>query len=656
VRKTNIKIWLLISIVIILICGSFAYVLTGQKWPIGTVVGFYINPNTGQVTNEADAVRSAANSWSQVFPAGLRLFYSGSTFVTDYGRNDLNTVCWKNEGASGTLAHSYWWYWLSNNEIIETDLLFNDHYSWSTSGGDYDIETVALHEFGHSVGLAHSDTGIMQPRYSGIQRSIDSDVRAGFMALYGPAEEGPSIELDRQSLSFTGSVGEPSPPSQIFKVRNSGEQTLNYQIDTTHWISVSPSSGSSTGEWDEITTWITVSGLGSGDHTGNISVTGNADNSPQNLTVRLTVLEDRPPTVSITSPQNGDLVSGTVLVKADVTDDKGVTKVEFYLDNSLSSTDYNAPYEWSWNSNTASIGYHTIKARAYDTINQTAEHSVQVEIRDRPPEVSITSPKEGATVSKTITIRANATDDKGVTKVEFYIDNKLIHVNNNSPYNASWDTTKYSSGYHTIKARAYDTINQTGDDSIQVKVDQPPEVTISSPTDGANVSGIVTIQAKANDDFGIKKVQFYINGELLRKDSKHPYEYNWNTTQTFNGSYRIRTTVYDTINQTDTDLINVELIPHAPLDFSGNKVENRALLQREFINVLTWKSNPYNRNITNYRIYQLAGSDRSLVEESSSDTFEYWHRNVNKDDQYQYALVAVDNQGREGNPALLTVQ
>ncbi|KON28649.1 hypothetical protein AC481_00755 [miscellaneous Crenarchaeota group archaeon SMTZ-80] len=275
---------------------------------------------------------------------------------------------------------------------------------------------------------------------------------------------------------------------------------------------------------------------------------------------------------------------------------------------------------------------------------------------DQAPEVTVMSPKKRNNVSGIVDIRADATDDKGVTKVEFFIDDSCIDVDYDAPYFARWNTRKFSSGTHTIKAKAYDTINQTAEDSIQVKVDQPPEVMILSPNDGARISGIVTIQAKTSDDFGIKKVQFYINGVLESTDKKYPYEYNWNTNQSVNDTYRIRVSVYDSINQTARDLNEVELIPHAPRDFTGDNVENRALLQREFINVLTWERNPYNKNIEKYRIYFMEGDQKSIVVELSADTLEYWHREVNQDEQYQYALVAVDSQNQEGDPAFTTVQ
>ncbi len=78
------------------------------------------------------------------------------------------------------------------------------------------------------------------------------------------------------------------------------------------------------------------------------------------------------------------------------------------------------------------------------------------------PTVSITAPTNGATVSGTTTISASASDNVGVSKVEFYIDGSLKGTDTSSPYSYSWSTTSYSDGSHSIYAKAYDAANNVG--------------------------------------------------------------------------------------------------------------------------------------------------------------------------------------------------
>src|SRR6266436_2184208 len=64
-----------------------------------------------------------------------------------------------------------------------------------------------------------------------------------------------------------------------------------------------------------------------------------------------------PPSVSITSPSNGQTVSGTVTVTAGASDNVGVVGVQFQLDGvNGGAEDTSAPYSISWNTATASNG------------------------------------------------------------------------------------------------------------------------------------------------------------------------------------------------------------------------------------------------------------------------------------------------------------
>ncbi|MEN3011708.1 MAG: PQQ-binding-like beta-propeller repeat protein [Dictyoglomus thermophilum] len=74
----------------------------------------------------------------------------------------------------------------------------------------------------------------------------------------------------------------------------------------------------------------------------------------------------------------------------------------------------------------------------------------------QPPTVSILSPADGETVSKTITITVEAIDDKGISKVELYIDSKKIIEKTKAPYTYTWDTTQYDEGLYLISAKAID--------------------------------------------------------------------------------------------------------------------------------------------------------------------------------------------------------
>src|SRR5207245_2248952 len=141
--------------------------------------------------------------------------------------------------------------------------------------------------------------------------------------------------------------------------------------------------------------------------------------------VAVTVDNDANPTASITSPSDGATVAGTVSVTATANDDHGVTKVQFFNGSTSIGTDTTVADGWSvqWDTTATSDGSRSLTAVATDTVGQTgtsAAVGVTVHNTDAPPTATITSPSGGSTVSGTVTVKATASDDNGVTQVEFF--------------------------------------------------------------------------------------------------------------------------------------------------------------------------------------------------------------------------------------------
>jgi len=189
------------------------------------------------------------------------------------------------------------------------------------------------------------------------------------------------------------------------------------------------------------------------------------------------------PSVSLTAPANNASVSGTVQVTASASDNVGVSKVEFFIDNVLVGTDTASPYAYAWNSAAATNGTHVLVAKAFDVAGNTATSaSVSVFVSGgisdtTPPTVSITFPTQGATVAGAVDITATASDDIGVTKVEFLIDGIVVgqgvSAQQAGPYVFNWNTTGYTTGSHTLATRAYDAAGNTATSaSVTVTVDQ----------------------------------------------------------------------------------------------------------------------------------------------------------------------------------------
>ena len=91
-----------------------------------------------------------------------------------------------------------------------------------------------------------------------------------------------------------------------------------------------------------------------------------------------------------------------------------------------------------------------------------------------PPLVTITNPQTGTTVFEITVINCVATDNKGVKKVELWVDGVNTNITDETePYSLNWNTTIYAdSTSHTITIRAYDDSNNKADsDPISLIVD-----------------------------------------------------------------------------------------------------------------------------------------------------------------------------------------
>ena len=153
---------------------------------------------------------------------------------------------------------------------------------------------------------------------------------------------------------------------------------------------------------------------------------------------------------------------------------------------------------------------------------------------DNPPTIIITNPTNGATVSGTIIFSAIASDDKGIAKVDFYVDGSVKYsITTAGTYSWSLDTTIYANGSHILKAVAVDTNNQTAASEVTVTVsnvrpitvdvgisaDINPRETVINPVKGGKSSIKYTIGNKAASEGEMVHVTVEIyntRGELVK--------------------------------------------------------------------------------------------------------------------------------------------
>jgi hypothetical protein len=172
----------------------------------------------------------------------------------------------------------------------------------------------------------------------------------------------------------------------------------------------------------------------------------------------------------MTAPTSGSTISGTATVSASASDNVGVASVQFVLDGALTGSPITtSPYSYSLNTTTLTNGTHTISAVAKDAAGNTGTSSVvSVTVSNSvadttAPTVSVSAPVNGATVSGTTSITATASDNVGVSNVQYKIDGTLVgSAITTAPYTYSWNTSSIANGSHTIVAIAKDAAGNTG--------------------------------------------------------------------------------------------------------------------------------------------------------------------------------------------------
>src|SRR5207245_8025314 len=148
-----------------------------------------------------------------------------------------------------------------------------------------------------------------------------------------------------------------------------------------------------------------------------------AGNNATAVAVSVTVFNDTtPPTVSMTAPDAGATVAGTVTVSASATDNVGVVGVQFRLDGvNLGAELTAAPYILAWNTATAASGAHSLAAVARDAAGNVTTSSV-LSVTVSYVTASITAPLNGATLTILTKVTVQATSGIGLSSIQVYGD------------------------------------------------------------------------------------------------------------------------------------------------------------------------------------------------------------------------------------------
>jgi hypothetical protein len=171
--------------------GLSTFSAQGNRWSTTNLRYGFENFTPDVSQNEArTAFATAASLWSAVTPLNFSEVPVSQNpeirirFVAgDHGDGSPF------DGAGAVLAHGF--YPPPNGGDLAGDIHFDEAETWGVTipvpAGRFDLVTVACHELGHALGLAHSSVAgaLMWPAYSGPQRFLAQDDVNGIRTIYG---------------------------------------------------------------------------------------------------------------------------------------------------------------------------------------------------------------------------------------------------------------------------------------------------------------------------------------------------------------------------------------------------------------------------------------------------------------------------------------
>ncbi|KAM9388358.1 matrilysin-like [Phaethornis superciliosus] len=140
-----------------------------------------------------DAIRKALLVWSDVTPLRFQRVFNGhADIVIEFARREHGDR-YPFDGRGRVLAHAF-----SPGEGIGGDAHFDDDEKWSEFNKEINLFLVAAHEFGHSLGLAHSNVrgALMYPTYRYMNPAafrLPEDDKQRIQKLYGDIQRGGEI-------------------------------------------------------------------------------------------------------------------------------------------------------------------------------------------------------------------------------------------------------------------------------------------------------------------------------------------------------------------------------------------------------------------------------------------------------------------------------
>jgi hypothetical protein len=159
-----------------------------------------------------------------------------------------------------------------------------------------------------------------------------------------------------------------------------------YRVDTGQYLT-------SAGRWQSTPTWAldgTDTSLKGG---GRVGLNKPAGSTGPVYYDDFTVVDFEAPALTVTAPKAGATLTSATAVQASASDNVGIDRVEFFLDNVRQVTDTAAPYSWTLDPAKVADGVHTLAVVAYDKVGHSSRTSLSVTTRRSTTVSKLTIPR-----------------------------------------------------------------------------------------------------------------------------------------------------------------------------------------------------------------------------------------------------------------------
>ena len=246
----------------------------------------------GQIEGPMLAYEISAEPIARVKPAILAWNLSTFNFsATQGGQNPASQTLEISNSGYGTIEWS----------VADDAAWLTPSPTSGTSTGEADDVTFSVDISGMSAGSYSAAVTISAPGATNSPQTVS--VSLGVAPVEQPP---PTIAWSPLSFNFSATQGGQNPASQTLEISNPAYGAMEWSVtDSAAWLTLSPASGTSTGEADDVTFSVDISGMSAGSYSAAVTISApGATNSPQTVWVSLDVA----PSPSDASPLIGILI------------------------------------------------------------------------------------------------------------------------------------------------------------------------------------------------------------------------------------------------------------------------------------------------------------------------------------------------------------